>query len=88
MLGGHFSITMLGRNSSLIRVEHPESVHTAVRPGKVFVRGLHTDTIFTIFMKTETNDEAEKRRRSHWDDFIFWFKLFGDLPLAKLPNHE
>jgi ribosomal protein L39E len=25
-----------------------------------------------IVMKTETNDEAEKRRRSHWDDFIFW----------------
>jgi hypothetical protein len=24
-----------------------------------------------IVMKTETNDEADKRRRSHWDDFIF-----------------
>ena len=46
MLGGHFSITMLGQKSSLIRVEHPESVHTAVSPWKSFVRGLHTDTIF------------------------------------------
>ena len=49
MLGGHFSITMLGQKSSLIWVEHPESVHTAVSPWKSFVRGLHTDTIFPIF---------------------------------------
>lgn len=49
MLGGHFSITMLGRNSSLIRVEPPESVHTAVRPWKSFVRQLQPDVISPSF---------------------------------------